>query len=267
MEEARQSQKGTDSVEKQMDTSSTPPEPETDASEREAAPSTQSSLKRLLLINGIVVAVILLAGIVVFFFVVRNAPVKALSQENRKLKAELAQLQELTDGNGEISVEVRRIEDLIKEYQPRLGPAVAGPIALAVAKHAHAYNIPPELVLSIINYQSGFELVTLGERGTVGLMQLSPKAYREYLEPMGISETDAFHFDNNIHLGCKILRHYLDQGISIETAITRLLDNNSRVNQILVGFTNTMIGDNKSMVGEASMPGDAAPAGSDLSRR
>jgi hypothetical protein len=204
----------------------------------------------VLFLNGIVVAVFLLAGIVFFFLMVKNSPVKALSQENQTLKKELERLREQTYGDREKSKEVRRIEALVKDLQPRLGPAVAEPVARAVAEHAHTYTIPPELILSIIYYQSAFEIVTMGDRGTVGLMQLSPKVYRGSLEQMGISENEAFHIDNNIELGCRLLRQFLDQGLSIETAIVRLVDNDRQVDKILVGFTNSMIAEKKAAARE-----------------
>jgi len=72
-------------------------------------------------------------------------------------------------------------------------------------------------------------------------MQISPRVYRSRLVEMGISEHEAFHISKNINLGCSLLREFLNQGESIELAIAKLVGNESRVDEILVGFTNTMI--------------------------
>ncbi|HNU72420.1 MAG TPA: lytic transglycosylase domain-containing protein [Thermodesulfobacteriota bacterium] len=198
-------------------------------------------LKKIMLINGIVVAVLLAAGAVFALITIRNAPMQALAAENKKLKEEIRHLQELSPADGERTAEVIRVETLISRLQPRLGIALAEPIAAAVVRASQQYDLPPELIVSIIFYESGFEVNAESEDGSAGLMQISPRVYRSRLVEMGISEHEAFHISKNINLGCSLLREFLNQGESIELAIAKLVGNESRVDEILVGFTNTMI--------------------------
>ena len=222
----------------------------------------KKSYKRFLLINGIVVGVIILISSILFSFMIPRLPEKSLAEENSHLKAEIKRLQATSARFMEKSKEELRIEDLITKVQPRIGPSIVDPIARAIVKYAQAYDLPPELILSIINNTSRFEITAESAYGSVGLMHISPKIYRNGLQELGITEQQAFHIDNNIHLGCMILRQLRDQGRSMEVAIAALIGSERMVDGILVGFANSMILNNKTM--DQFFPGKGSGPAEDL---
>ena len=247
MEDANKPQKGSDHGKDLGAESDVSGEPAAKGQEQNDGTDAKKSFRRFLFINAGVVGSILLIGIVLFFFMVSQGPEQSLIEENAHLKARIERIQETSARFGEKSNEQLRIEDLIAKLQPRLGPSVIEPIARAVGKYAQTYDLPPELILSIINKTSRFETTSEGEYGSVGLMHISPKIYRDGLHELGITEQQAFHIDNNIHLGCMILRQLREQGRSMEVAIAMLIGNERTVDAILVGFTNSMISNTKAV--------------------
>ena len=243
MEDTALPQNGSHKAEEKTAEAGAPPEPAAEEQNQGDDIDAKKAFKRFLLINGIVVGAVLVIGVILFLFMIPSSSENA--SENDNLKAEVKRLQKLASRFGEKSQEQLRIEDLIRTLQPRLGPAVTGLIAQAVVQNSQTYNLPPELILSIIHNTSRFEITAEGSRGAVGLMHISPKIYRKGLQAMGITEQEAYHIDNNIRLGCMTLRQLRDQGRSMEIAIAMLTGNEGTVDDILVGFTNSMISDTK----------------------
>ena len=238
MEDAGKPQKGSDPVKEKEPESATPDEPTVEEQQQDEEPDAKKSFKRFLLINAGVAGAVLLILVVLFLFMVPRSPEESLSEENARLKAEIKRLKEVTTNRlGKKSKEQRRIEGLIEQLQPRLGPSVVEPIAGSVVTYAQTYDLPPELILSIMNTTSRFEVTAEGQHGSVGLMHISPKIYRDGLNKLKITEQEAFHIDNNVHLGCMILRDLRDQGRSMEVAIATLIGSEGMVDEILVGFT------------------------------
>ena len=246
MEDAKKPQKGSDHGKDQKAESEAPFEPAIEEQKQNDETDAKKSFKRFLLINAVVIGSIFIAGIGLFMVMVPQDPDRSLVEENARLKARVQRLQEESGRSGERSREQAHIEELIAKLQPRLGPAVVEPIAQAVVKYAKTYDLPPELILSIINNTSRFNITSEGAYGSVGLMHISPKIYREGLNELGINEQQAFHINNNIHLGCMILRQLREQGRSMEVAIAMLIGDERTVDAILVGFTNSMISNKKS---------------------
>lgn len=67
-------------------------------------------------------------------------------------------------------------------------------------------GLDPQLVLSIIQIESGFKKYAVSKAGARGYMQVMPFWVRE----IGSSEHNLFHLRTNLRYGCTILRHYLD---------------------------------------------------------
>ncbi len=67
-------------------------------------------------------------------------------------------------------------------------------------------NLPPELVLSVIQVESNFDRFAISEAGARGLMQVMPF----WLEELGRPEANLFDPQTNLRFGCTILRYYLD---------------------------------------------------------
>ena len=67
-------------------------------------------------------------------------------------------------------------------------------------------GLDPQLVLSIIQVESGFKKYAISHAGARGYMQIMPF----WVETIGNKEHNLFHLRVNLRYGCMILRHYLD---------------------------------------------------------
>lgn len=67
-------------------------------------------------------------------------------------------------------------------------------------------GLDPELVLGLIEVESGFKKYAVSSAGARGYMQVMPFWVRE----IGTKEHNLFHLRINLRYGCTILRHYLD---------------------------------------------------------
>ena len=71
---------------------------------------------------------------------------------------------------------------------------------------AHRVELPPELVLAVIDVESNFDRFALSEAGARGLMQVMPFWVRE----IGRPDDNLFEIPTNLRYGCTILRYYYD---------------------------------------------------------
>ncbi|HLS86478.1 MAG TPA: lytic transglycosylase domain-containing protein [Burkholderiales bacterium] len=67
-------------------------------------------------------------------------------------------------------------------------------------------RLDPQLVLSVIEVESGFRKYAVSAAGARGYMQVMPF----WLKVIGQPRHNLFHLRTNIAYGCAILRHYLD---------------------------------------------------------
>jgi soluble lytic murein transglycosylase-like protein len=68
-------------------------------------------------------------------------------------------------------------------------------------------GLDPELVLGLIQVESGFRKYALSRAGARGYMQVMPFWQRV----IGARDHNLFHLRTNLRYGCTILRHYLNQ--------------------------------------------------------
>lgn len=67
-------------------------------------------------------------------------------------------------------------------------------------------GLDPQLVLSIIQVESGFRKYAISTAGARGYMQIMPF----WVDTIGSKEHNLFHLRVNLRYGCTILRHYLN---------------------------------------------------------
>ncbi len=67
-------------------------------------------------------------------------------------------------------------------------------------------GLDPQLVLAVIEVESGFRKYAVSRAGARGYMQVMPF----WTEQIGRSGDNLFHAWTNLRYGCVILRHYLD---------------------------------------------------------
>jgi soluble lytic murein transglycosylase-like protein len=66
--------------------------------------------------------------------------------------------------------------------------------------------LPPGLVMAVLDVESGFDHWAVSSAGAVGLMQVMPF----WPERLGMHRYELTHIEQNLHMGCAILRFYLD---------------------------------------------------------
>ena len=95
-----------------------------------------------------------------------------------------------------------------KKLEKRI-PDTAYRIELLKTIHYEATRagLDPQLVLGIIQVESGFKKYAVSTAGARGLMQVMPF----WVDLIGNKEQhNLFHLRTNLRFGCTILRHYLD---------------------------------------------------------
>lgn len=68
-------------------------------------------------------------------------------------------------------------------------------------------GLDPQLVLSVIQVESGFKKYAVSHAGARGYMQIMPF----WIDVIGHQDHNLFHLRMNLRYGCTILRHYLDK--------------------------------------------------------
>jgi len=94
----------------------------------------------------------------------------------------------------------RRLEKRIPDKAYRLD------FLKTVHYEATRAGLDPQLVLGLIQVESGFKKYAVSSAGARGFMQVMPFWVRQ----IGVSDQNLFHLRVNLRYGCTILRHYLD---------------------------------------------------------
>ena len=94
-----------------------------------------------------------------------------------------------------------RLTDQVPDTDERLE------ILRAVHKQATFADIPPELVLAVIDVESNFDRFAISSSSALGLMQVMPF----WTDELGFGDKNVlFDIRDNVLIGCQILKHYLD---------------------------------------------------------
>jgi len=100
----------------------------------------------------------------------------------------------LTDMSGRLAKQVRDPEERIE-------------ILTLVHMEASRVELPPELILAVIEVESNFDRYAISVAGARGLMQIMPFWKKE----IGRPGDNLLHTDTNLRYGCTILRFYYDK--------------------------------------------------------
>ena len=112
-------------------------------------------------------------------------------------KSSFASPMEAVDWLTEMS---RRLEKRIPDRENRLE------YLRAIHYEATRAGLDPQLVLGLIQVESGFKKYAVSSAGARGLMQVMPF----WVKVIGRNDDNLFHLRTNLRYGCTILRHYLD---------------------------------------------------------
>jgi soluble lytic murein transglycosylase-like protein len=80
-------------------------------------------------------------------------------------------------------------------------------ILTLVHYEASRVELPPELILAVIEVESNFDRYAISVAGAIGLMQIMPF----WLDEIGRPKDNLLHIDTNLRYGCTILRFYYDK--------------------------------------------------------
>jgi len=137
----------------------------------------------------------------------------------------------------------KNITDSIIRLNPKVDPIIVVQLQKSIKTYSKQYNLPPELIISVIYRESTFKPTVVSSAKCIGLMQINPKAHADKIKVMGITRNEIFHIDNNIHLGCWILRDYIDKYKSVDKALKKYVGGNlsGYVSDILKTYSNLMV--------------------------
>jgi len=76
----------------------------------------------------------------------------------------------------------------------------------SIHREASEADLPPELVIALIDIESRFDHFAISKAGAQGLMQIMPF----WLKEIGHPEDNLMDIDTNLRMGCTILKYYLD---------------------------------------------------------
>jgi soluble lytic murein transglycosylase-like protein len=99
----------------------------------------------------------------------------------------------------------------LTDMSNRLARQVSDPQErVEILRHVHyeatRAELPPELVLAVIDVESNFDRFAISHAGARGLMQIMPF----WLQEIGRPEDNLLHIRTNLRFGCTILKYYLD---------------------------------------------------------
>jgi len=80
-------------------------------------------------------------------------------------------------------------------------------ILTLVHLEASRVELPPELILAVIDVESNFDRYAVSVAGAIGLMQVMPF----WVDEIGRPEDNLLHTDTNLRYGCAILKFYYDK--------------------------------------------------------
>ncbi len=95
----------------------------------------------------------------------------------------------------------RRLERHVSDPEERID------LLTRVHYEASRVDLPPELILAVIEVESNFDRYAISVAGAIGLMQIMPF----WLDEIGRPDDNLLHMDTNLRYGCTILRFYYDK--------------------------------------------------------
>jgi soluble lytic murein transglycosylase-like protein len=138
-----------------------------------------------------------------------SAGKRQLTDEFRKELQSLIQQDQLQSFEDKFEAQVWLVD--MGSRIKRMYPNTNENEALKLLKHVHYQSkrlkLNPQLILAIIQIESGFERFAVSKAGALGLMQIMPFWKAE----IGQVDDNLFDITKNIRYGCSIFRLYLKQ--------------------------------------------------------
>jgi len=137
------------------------------------------------------------------------SPALAMSQDSRD--PELVELLRVAANEVDSFPDHFEAQVWLTDMSARLARQVRDPnerieILQRVHREATRAEIPPELVLAVIDIESNFDRFAISVVGARGLMQIMPF----WLDEIGRPDDNLMQIETNLRFGCTILKYYLD---------------------------------------------------------
>lgn len=151
-----------------------------------------------------------LLGITTLLFI-SIAPTTGIAKSTQEIEPELRQ-RLISAINQSTSFEDRfHAEVWLLDMSNRLSIRVEDPdsrlnLLRSIHREASQAEIPPELVIALIDIESRFDHYAISKAGAQGLMQIMPF----WLKEIGHPNDNLMDIDTNLRMGCTILKYYLD---------------------------------------------------------
>jgi soluble lytic murein transglycosylase-like protein len=127
---------------------------------------------------------------------VQTALSKAVSDHAPQISAFKSKLDEVEW----LTAMSRRLDMRIRDHKTRIA------FLKSVHYEASRAGLDPQLVLGLIQVESGFKKYAVSAAGARGFMQVMPF----WVKLVGAKGDDLFDMRKNVRYGCVVLRHYLD---------------------------------------------------------
>jgi soluble lytic murein transglycosylase-like protein len=154
------------------------------------------------------------------------ASFQAVSQtlpESREIDPELRQLLVEAINSSESFVDRFHAEVWLMDMSNRLKVFIDDEaMRLSMLKHIHyeanRAELPPELVLALIEVESHFDTYAISKSGAQGMMQVMPF----WLDEIGRPQDNLIDMKTNLRMGCTILKYYMDmESNNLHNALAR----------------------------------------------
>lgn len=133
-------------------------------------------------------------------YVAGDRPDPVLRELLRQAATDAESFPDRFDGEVWLTDMSQRLAPQVEDYEERI----------TILKRAHfeakRADLPPELVLAVIDVESNFDRFAISVAGAQGLMQIMPF----WLNEIGRPDDNLMHIGTNLRFGCTILKYYLD---------------------------------------------------------
>lgn len=159
------------------------------------------SIVTALRLGGVLSCVLLLIWPQALFASATERPTEELRNLVAKAVNESASFRDRFDAEVWLMDMASRLKKKVPDPQQRLE------LLKLVHFEATRVNLPPELVLAVIDVESNFNSWAISVVGAQGLMQIMPF----WLKEIGRPHDNLLRAETNVRMGCTILRYYIDK--------------------------------------------------------
>ena len=153
------------------------------------------------LARSLIIGILLGAGLIAGTAAAQVAPDPELREALRAAASDTTSFADRFDAEVWLTDMSRRLERQVKDPEERIY------ILKLVHMEANRAELPPELILAVIETESNFDHYAISVAGAIGLMQIMPF----WLDEIGRPDDNLLHIDTNLRYGCTILKFYLDK--------------------------------------------------------